>query len=179
MRRCASAWVCAVCVLCVSRENLPQSIMLRKANDSLFGVTLRVSLVCARSFVVNIARRGGWIEREQAFANAYSFLAVIDCRSHFSRMCAFWRNRCVFERLVGVCVECACVVSSTSRRRVRCVLAESKYASGAVAEGGRQLMLGVIAGDVGGVCSSFRHGCAYFGVLACFTRNKRTQNTRI
>lgn len=96
------------------------------------------------------------------------------------RVCVrFRRNRCVFERLVGVCVECACVVSSTSRRRGRCVLAESKYASGAVAEGGRQLMLGVIAGDVGGVCSSFRHGCAYFGVLACFTRNKRTQNTRI
>lgn len=132
-----------------------------------------------RSFVVNIARRGGWIEREQAFANAYSFLAVIDCRSHFRVCVRFRRNRRVFERLVGVCVEYACVVSSTSRRRGCCVLVESKYASGAVAGGGRQLMLGVIAGDVGGVCSPFRHGCAYFGVLACFTRNKRTQNTRI
>ena len=108
---------------------------------------------------------------------------------------AFWRLLiavrifrvcvCVFG-VIDVClsglsafVECACVVSSTSRRRGRRVLAESKYASGAVAEGGQQLMLGVIAGDVGGVCSSFRHGCAYFGVLACFTRNKRTQNARI
>lgn len=107
---------------------------------------------------------------------------------------AFWRLLiavrifayvCVFGVIdvclsgLSACVECVCVVSSKSRRRGRCVLAESNYASGAVAEGGRQLMLGVIAGDVGGVCSSFRHGCAYSGVLACFTRNKRTQNARI
>ena len=27
-------------MLCASRENLPQSIMLRKANDALFGVNI-------------------------------------------------------------------------------------------------------------------------------------------
>lgn len=60
-----------------------------------------------RSFVVNIARRGGWIEREQAFANAYSFLAVIACRSHF------FAYVCVFG-VIDVCLSglSACVSSA-------------------------------------------------------------------
>ena len=63
----------------------------------------------------------------------------------------FRRNRCVFERLGGDCIERACVVSSASRRRGALRACGTKSAVGEVAEGGRQLMLGVIAGDVGGV----------------------------
>ena len=63
--------------------------MLRKANDALFGVNITREFGLRALFCGKHSEAGGWIEHEQAFANAYSFLAVIDCRSHFSRTCAF------------------------------------------------------------------------------------------